>query len=239
MDQEKTAKACINSHCECCCGTQPVSGEVTLLEQRRDVWGRFLGVDNVAIFVSCPVILLHFLCLSWRPNGLERRIRSDPNYLCCVLLRLNTARYWHSLFLFTLKSSLKYPLNQPVIVNDGNLYRKHNIGHFPKDFVHSRFVPLWYFVWFWKGDDACFCAPINSSQTSLKSNFQIQTTSTSSSWKILFLWFISFLNMLNPTFYTRQAMVPCHQWRLLEIMSVVQSISCSSSILSHLLTSVQ
>lgn len=58
------------------------------------VCGWFLSVDNVAIFVSCPVILLHFLCLSWRPN-VCRQIRRGPNYFCCVMFRLNTARNVH------------------------------------------------------------------------------------------------------------------------------------------------
>lgn len=47
--------------------------------------GWILSVDNVAIFVSCPVVLSHFLC----------QIRSGPNYLCCVMLRLNTASNLH------------------------------------------------------------------------------------------------------------------------------------------------
>lgn len=47
--------------------------------------GWFLSVDNVAIFVSCPVVLSHFLC----------QIRSGPNYLCCVMLRVNTESNLH------------------------------------------------------------------------------------------------------------------------------------------------
>lgn len=56
--------------------------------------GRFLSVDNVAIFISCPVILLHFLCLSWRSKGCHQ-IRSAPNYLCCVMFWLHTAKNIH------------------------------------------------------------------------------------------------------------------------------------------------
>lgn len=46
-----------------------------------EMCGWFLSVDNVAIFVSCPVVLSHFLC----------QIRSSPNYLCCAMQVIYTS----------------------------------------------------------------------------------------------------------------------------------------------------
>lgn len=55
--------------------------------------GWFLNADNVAIFISWLVILLHFLRLSWWPNGCHQ-FSGNPNYLYSVMFSVYTEKLW-------------------------------------------------------------------------------------------------------------------------------------------------